>query len=109
MTSTTNILYIMRKGQRHYVYFMTNKSRKVLYVGVTNNLKRRVLEHEFGRDFGFTRRYNCNYLLYYEEFRNIGTAIKREKEIKGWRCEKKDKLIISKNPQFEFLNDTLKG
>ena len=99
----------MRKGQRHYVYFMTNKSRKVLYVGVTNNLKRRVLEHEFGRDFGFTRRYNCNYLLYYEEFRNIGTAIKREKEIKGWRCEKKDKLIISKNPQFEFLNDTLKG
>jgi len=99
----------MRKGQRHYVYFMTNKSRKVLYVGVTNNLKRRVIEHEFGRDFGFTRQYNCNYLLYYEEFRNIGTAIKREKEIKGWRREKKDNLIKLKNPQLNFLNDTLKS
>ena len=74
----------MRKGQRHYVYFMTNKTRKVLYVGVTNNLKRRISEHETGKDFGFTRRYNCKYLLYFEEFRNIGTAIIREKEIKGW-------------------------
>src|SRR5210317_990644 len=109
MTSTTNSLYIMRKGQRHYVYFMTNKSRKVLYVGVTNNLKRRVLEHEFGRDFGFTRKYNCNYLLYYEEFRNIGTAIKREKEIKGWRISKKDALIQLKNPNLTFLNDMFKG
>mgnify|MGYP002065001275 CR=1 FL=1 len=99
----------MRKGQRYYVYFLTNKSRKVLYVGVTNNLKRRVLEHEFGRDFGFTRHYNCSYLLYYEEFRNIDIAIKREKEIKGWRREKKDKLILSKNPQLKFLNDTLKS
>jgi putative endonuclease len=99
----------MRKAHIHYVYFVTNKTKSVLYVGVTNNLKRRIFEHETGRDFGFTRKYNCTYLIYYEEFRNIDVAIKREKQIKGWRREKKDNLIASKNPQFKFLNNTLKG
>ena len=98
----------MRKAHIHYVYFVTNKTKRVLYVGVTNNLKRRIFEHETGRDFGFTRKYNCIYLIYYEEFRNIDVAIKREKQIKGWRREKKDNLIASKNPQFKFLNNTLK-
>mgnify|MGYP002063997758 CR=1 FL=1 len=99
----------MRPGQRHFVYIMTNRNKNVLYIGVTNNLKRRIIEHENGLDNGFSRKYNCNYLTYYEEFRPINNAIKREKELKGWRREKKDKLILSKNPQLKFLNDTLKS
>jgi len=81
----------------------------VLYVSVTNNLKRRVYEHENELDFGFSKKYNCHNLLYFEEFRSINLAIKREKEIKGWRRDKKDALIKSINPQFNFLNDKLKS
>ena len=99
----------MRPGQRHYVYVMTNRHKNVLYTGVTNNLKRRIIEHERGLDKGFSKKYNCNYLVYYEEFRSINRAIKREKELKGWRRSKKDSLIQSKNPQLIFLNNKLKG
>jgi putative endonuclease len=99
----------MRPGQKHYVYVMTNRNRNVLYIGVTNNLKRRIIEHENGLDKGFSKKYNCNYLVYYEEYCSINSAIKREKELKGWRRAKKDDLIISKNPQLNFLNETLKG
>ena len=99
----------MRPGQKHFVYIMTNRNKNVLYVGVTNNLKRRIIEHESGLDKGFSKKYNCNYLIYYEEFRSIHKAIKREKELKGWRRSKKDALIQSKNPQLKFLNETLKG
>ncbi len=88
---------------------MSNKHRNVLYVSVTNNLKRRVYEHENELDFGFSKKYNCHNLLYFEEFRSINLAIKREKEIKGWRRDKKDALIKSINPQFNFLNDKLKS
>jgi putative endonuclease len=99
----------MRPGQKHYVYVMTNKHKSVLYIGVTNNLKRRLVEHENGLYNGFPKKYNCHYLLYYEEFRSINNAIKREKELKGWRRSKKDELIKSKNPQIHFLNETMKG
>lgn len=81
----------------------------MLYVGVTNNLKGRVYEHENGLDKGFSKKYNCHYLLFFEEYRNINLAIKREKEIKGWRRDKKDALIKLINPQFNFLNDKLKS
>jgi putative endonuclease len=87
---------------------MTFKNKNVRYIGVTNNLKRRIHEHENGLDKGFSKKYNCNYLIYFEEFRSINTAIKREKELKGWRRSKKESLIKSKNPQFSFLNKTLK-
>jgi putative endonuclease len=89
----------------HYVYIMTNRHKNVLYVGVTNNLRRRILEHENGIDNGFSKKYNCHYLIYYDVFRSINVAIKREKEIKGWRREKKDNLIISTNPHYYFLNE----
>ena len=79
----------MRSNMRYYVYMMTNKHKNVLYVGVTNNLKRRIYEHENGLDHGFSKKYNCHFLIYYEEFRTINHAIEREKEIKGWRREKK--------------------
>ena len=99
----------MRPGQRHWVYIMTNRHKNVLYIGVTNNLKQRVVEHENGLDNGFSKKYNCHYLIYFEEFKSVNTAVKREKEIKGWRREKKDNLIKSINPQFHFLNETLKS
>ena len=97
----------MRPGQKHFVYIMTNKHKNVLYIGVTNNLIRRVSEHESGLDKGFSKKYNCNFLIYFEEFRSINNAIKREKQIKGWRREKKDALIHSKNPHLNFLNDII--
>ena len=88
---------------------MTNRHKNVIYVGVTNNLKRRVNEHEKGDDFGFTNKYKCFFLIYFEEYRSINKAIKREKEIKAWRREKKDALIKSTNPQYFFLNDSLES
>ncbi len=95
---------------RHYtffVYMMTNKHRNVLYTGVTNNLSRRIHEHETGELGGFTKKYNCHYLFYYEYFTWIGQAIDREKEIKKWRREKKDKLISTFNPEWRFLNEEI--
>jgi len=88
---------------------MTNKHKNVLYVGVTNSLARRVYKHENGLMKGFTKKYNCHYLIYYECFTNINLAIKREKEIKGWRREKKDALIATTNPQIKFNNDEVKS
>ncbi len=88
----------------YFVYIITNKYKKVLYIGVTNNLKKRIYEHESGKYEGFSKKYNCHYLLYYEHFSQIEHAIKREKEIKKWRREKKDKLINSFNPDWRFLN-----
>jgi len=99
----------MRPNQKHYVYIMTNKNKNVLYIGVTNNLRRRVLEHENRLDNGFSWKYNCHYIIYYEEYRSINEAIKREKELKGWRRSKKDALITSVNPQSIFLNDRVKS
>jgi putative endonuclease len=98
----------MRPGQKHYVYVMTNRYKNVICIGVTNNLKRRVYEHENGLDKGFSKKYNCHYLIYYEEFKSINLAIKREKKLKGWRREKKDALIKSTNSQLSFLNDIVK-
>jgi len=88
---------------------MTNKHKNVVYVGVTNDIERRVYEHETGENKGFTKKYNCHYLVYYEHFTNIEDAIDREKEIKKWRREKKDSLISSFNPEWNFLNDEIEG
>ena len=93
----------------YFVYIMTNEHKNVVYTGVTNDLGRRVYEHETGETKGFTKRYNCHFLVYYEHFTNIEEAIDREKEIKKWRREKKDKLIESINPNWDFLNDDIEG
>ena len=90
----------------YYIYIITNKTKTVLYTGVTNNLKRRLGEHTdniLNKKNTFASRYNVQYLLYYEKFGWIQLAIAREKEIKGWRREKKIALIKSLNPAFEFL------
>ncbi len=87
-----------------YVYIITNKTKTVLYTGVTNNLKRRLQEHQEGKS-NFSSRYNVKYLLYYEHFGWINEAIAREKEIKGWSRKKKEILINKLNPGWCFLNE----
>ncbi|CAM3809400.1 GIY-YIG nuclease family protein [Flavobacterium cucumis] len=88
-----------------YVYILTNKAKTVLYTGVTNNLKRRLEEHnEKLNPKSFTAKYNLNYLIYYEKYGWIQQAIAREKEIKLLRRDLKLELIREFNPNMEFLN-----
>jgi putative endonuclease len=88
-----------------YVYIITNWEKTVLYTGVTNNISRRLNEHFSETKPGFTRQYSCKFLIFYEQYQYINDAIRREKEIKGWRREKKEKLINSFNPDWIFLNE----
>lgn len=83
---------------------MSNKNKNVFYVGVTNNLERRVFEHKTGIIEGFTKKYNCKELVYYEEFQNITDAISREKQLKNWHREWKINLIKFLNPDFIDLS-----
>jgi putative endonuclease len=97
----------MNVGKRsYYIYIVTNAARTVLYTGVTNDLVCRLVEHykNRGKEKTFAGRYYCYNLLYFEEFKYIKDAISREKEIKGWRREKKEALIKTKNPSWMFLN-----
>ena len=82
---------------------MSNKTRSVLYIGVTNDLYRRYVEHKQGLVKGFTQKYKCHHLMYYEEFKDINEAIEREKVLKGWVRVKKDKLIATVNPKKQDL------
>lgn len=95
------------KDYNYFVYIVTNKNKTVLYVGVTNDLQRRVFEHENALITGFTKKYNCHFLVFYERFQQVEDAIEREKEIKKWRREKKDNLINQFNPKWEFLNEKI--
>ncbi len=92
-----------------YVYITTNPLRSVLYIGVTNNLERRLYEHfeNKGKVDSFAGKNYCYNLIYYEHFTHINYAIEREKEIKKWRREKKNALIESFNPGWRFLNNEL--
>jgi putative endonuclease len=83
--------------KKYYVYIISNFNRNVFYIGVTNNLERRTLEHKGGIGSEFTTKYNCHYLLYHEEFGNINNAIEREKQLKNWHREWKINLIKSQN------------
>jgi putative endonuclease len=85
-----------------FLYIMSNKHATTFYIGVTNDLERRVREHRNDRS-EFTRRYNLHCLVYYEIISDIGTAIKREKQLKNWRRDWKMKLIQSMNPSFNDL------
>ncbi len=87
-----------------FVYIMTNKNRTTLYIGVTNNLCRRIYEHKNHLKKGsFTDRYNLEYCIYYEEFSYFKEAIQREKELKKWNRQKKENLINKKNPEWKVL------
>ena len=86
----------------YFVYIMSSY-RRVLYTGVTGNLKRRVYEHRHGIRDGFTKRYNVTRLVYYESSSNIRAAIAREKQIKRWSRSKKVALIGTANPAWRDL------
>ena len=92
---------------RYYVYFLCNRNNKVLYIGVTNDLIRRVYEHRLKLIEGFTKKYNINKLVYFEETINIISAINREKQIKNWRREKKNNLVKTINPEWNDLYDEI--
>jgi putative endonuclease len=94
----------VRAMNQYYVYMMTNHSG-TLYVGVTNDLRRRVWEHKQKLIEGFTKRYNIMRLVYYEETPDAAAAIAREKKIKGWLRKKKIALIESFNPGWKDLSD----
>ena len=93
----------------YFVYILTNKNKMVLYTGVTNDLYRRISAHYKNskpfRHSSFAGRYNAYHLIYYERFTQVTNAIAREKEIKGWRRSKKEALINTMNPAWNFLNE----
>ena len=89
--------------KHYYVYLLTNWNHRVMYVGVTNDLTRRVEEHRSKLVKGFSEKYNVNKLVYFEETSDVLSALAREKEIKRWRREKKDNLVTSINPEWKDL------
>ena len=90
--------------KQYYVYILASKSR-VLYIGVTNDLERRVFEHKQKLIKGFTAKYNVDRLVYYELFENIRDAIAREKQIKGWLRDRKVAMIEAMNPRWRDLSE----
>lgn len=88
---------------RYYVYIETNKNNTVLYIGFTNDLKRRVKEHRNKRNKGFTSRYNVDKCVYCESTPYVNNALKSEKQIKKWNRQWKENLIIDMNPDWEDL------
>ena len=93
----------MRREHCYYVYILTNQRRTVLYTGVTNDLARRLREHQESRGSVFTRRYNVNRLVYAEEHQNVDDAIAREKQIKAGSRQKKLDLVNESNPEWADL------
>ena len=85
------------------VYILSNTNRSVLYIGVTSDLVVRIQQHQEGVQGSFTTKYNCIYLIYYESFRSIQEAIKREKQLKNWKRDWKDQLIKDFNPNLVDL------
>ncbi len=93
----------MNNIHQYWVYILSNKRRNVLYIGVTNNLYKRFIEHKMGIIPRFTEKYKCHYLIYFEEYQDINEAIAREKELKGWTRNKKEKIIRNNNPSLKDL------
>ena len=94
--------------QRQYcVYILTNKTRRVLYIGVTSNLPKRIFEHKNKLAEGFTKKYNIDKLVYFEQTEDINSALHREKQLKKWKRIWKIELIDKFNPEWENLSDTL--
>ena len=96
----------MAKDHTYYVYIVSSPNRSTIYLGMTNNLTRRLQEHKAnrGNKSSFAGRYNCYELVYYEIHQYVNNAIAREKELKKWSRKKKNALIESMNPEFDSLN-----
>ncbi len=90
-----------------YIYFLTNTYNNVLYVGVTNDLVRRIAEHKAKVNKGFTYKYNCDKLVCFESYILMTDAIAREKQLKNWKREWKDKLITDYNPEWKDLSEEI--
>jgi putative endonuclease len=94
-------------GDRFFVYILASRYRGTLYIGVTNDLSRRVGEHKAGAVAGFTKRYKVDKLLYYEEFVSVREAREREHVLKRWRRDWKIQLIEGINPRWRDLTPDL--
>ncbi len=92
--------------ENHFVYIVTNQGKTTIYIGITNNLPQRIIEHYLnrGNPETFAGRYNCYWLIYYEGYKYINDAIRRETELKKWSRQKKNDLIATFNPKWELLN-----
>jgi len=90
---------------QYFVYILTNKSNRVLYIGVTNDLERRMYEHRNKMVDGFTKRYNLTKLVYFEETSDVRSAIEREKQLKNWHRDWKINLINQFNPNWNDLSE----
>ena len=93
--------------KRGYVYILSNKHRNVLYIGTTNNLRRRIAEHRSGKGSDFVSMYNVFDLVYFEVHPTMPHAIRREKQLKNWKRAYKDELIKSVNPDLRDLTEDL--
>jgi putative endonuclease len=89
--------------QSYFFYILTNQRHTVLYIGITNDLQRRLSQHDDSSRYHFARQYNVNKLIYFEVFSNPRSAIAREKQLKGWRRSKKEALIAISNPEWRDL------
>ncbi|MGN0195541.1 MAG: GIY-YIG nuclease family protein [Candidatus Cryptobacteroides sp.] len=87
----------------YYIYFLTSSNNNALYIGVTNDLERRIEEHRSGLIPGFTQKYNCHKLVYYEQYSDVNEAIAREKQLKKWSRSKKNGLVEKTNPEWKEL------
>src|SRR5437763_1620080 len=92
-------------NRTYFVYLMTNPHNTVLYTGITSNLEQRVFQHKTKLYRGFTSKYNCEKLIYFEEFAEVEEAIKREKQLKKYRREWKENLINKLNPEWKDLSE----
>ena len=102
--SARNLEHLYQKPQpEYYVYILTNSSR-TLYIGVTNDLVRRVYQHRQKLVEGFTKKYNVNWLVYYEQTQDVKAALFRERQIKAWRRSKKVELVDVMNPEWRDLS-----
>lgn len=91
-------------SKNYAVYIMSNKKRTVLYIGVTSDLEKRIYQHKNKLIKGFSSKYNCTDLVYFEITQDVYSAIGREKELKGWKRVKKDNLILQNNPPIKDLS-----
>ena len=88
----------------YYVYILTNWNDSVMYIGVTNNLPKRLYEHRNHLVDGFTKKYNVHKLVYYEDTNDVYSALEREKQLKGWSRAKKNALVAKSNPTWTDLS-----
>lgn len=92
-------------NKNYYVYILTNWNNKVMYIGVTNNLERRIQEHKSKQIEGFTKKYNVTKLVYYDITNDVNEAIAMEKKLKGWKRDRKNSLVESINPEWKDLSE----